>query len=326
MAAAPTPAHPDRIESVRRFNRFYTRRIGVLQEGVLHSPFSLTECRLLWELAHAGEASGLTATELARSLDLDAGYLSRLLTRFKERGLIKATRSKDDARQLHLSLTAAGRRAFAPLDTRSQQDVQALLARLTDSQQQELLQSFGRVEQLLSDTPPQAARPPYLLRPHRPGDMGWLVSRHGALYAQEYQWDMHFEALVARIAADFIDRFDARREACWIAERDGVNVGCVCLVQARDEATQEPLPGVAQLRLLLVEPAARGMGIGERLVAECTRFARDAGYRRIRLWTNSNLLAARGIYRKAGYRLLASEPHHSFGHDLVGETWELELA
>ena len=326
MAAALTSSSPERIESVRRFNRFYTRRIGVLQEGVLHSPFSLTECRLLWELAHTGERSGLTATELARSLDLDAGYLSRLLSRFKERGLIKATRSKDDARQQHLSLTAAGRRAFAPLDTRSQQDVQALLARLTDSQQQELLQSFSRVEQLLADTPPQASRPPYLLRPHRSGDMGWLISRHGALYAQEYQWDMRFEALVARIAADFIDQFDARREACWIAERDGANVGCVCLVQARDEATHEPLPGVAQLRLLLVEPSARGLGIGERLVAECTRFARDAGYRRIRLWTNSNLLAARGIYRKAGYVLLASEPHHSFGHDLLGETWELELA
>ncbi|CAG1019077.1 hypothetical protein BURC_03931 [Burkholderiaceae bacterium] len=326
MAAALTSSSPERIESVRRFNRFYTRRIGVLQEGVLHSPFSLTECRLLWELAHTGERGGLTATELARSLDLDAGYLSRLLSRFKERGLIKATRSKDDARQLHLSLTAAGRRAFAPLDTRSQQDVHALLARLTDSQQQELLQAFSRVEQLLADAPPQAARPPYLLRPHRCGDMGWLVSRHGALYAQEYQWDMRFEALVARIAADFIDHFDARREACWIAERDGINVGCVCLVQARDEATREPLAGVAQLRLLLVEPAARGLGIGERLVTECTRFARDAGYRRIRLWTNGNLLAARGIYRKAGYTLLASEPHHSFGHDLVGETWELELA
>jgi DNA-binding MarR family transcriptional regulator/GNAT superfamily N-acetyltransferase len=323
MAALPSPH--ERIESVRRFNRFYTRRIGVLQEGVLQSPFSLTECRLLWELAHCDKDTGTTATELARTLELDTGYLSRLLSRFKERGLIKAARSKNDARHLHLSLTAAGRRAFEPLDARSQHDVQTLLARLTDAEQQDLLQSFSRIERLLDDSAPKTSRAAYLLRPHRPGDMGWLVSRHGALYAQEYQWDMRFEALVARIAADFIDRFDARSEACWIAERDGASVGCVCLVQARDEATHEPLPGVAQLRLLLVEPSARGMGIGERLVAECTRFARDAGYRRIRLRTNSKLLAARSIYQKAGYKLLASEPHHSFGHDLVGETWELVL-
>jgi len=325
--AMQTAASPlvERIASVRRFNRFYTRRIGVLHEGVLHSPFTLTETRLLWELAHAGDASGLTATELARRLDLDTGYLSRLLRGFKERGWVKATRSADDARHLHLALTAAGRRAFAPLDERSQQEVDALLATLNDAQQQELLQALGKVERLLDDSPQRAARTPYLLRPHRAGDMGWLVSRHGALYAQEFRWDLHFEALVARIAADFIDRFDARREACWIAERDGANVGCVCLVQARDEASHAPLPGIAQLRLLLVEPSARGLGIGGRLVAECTRFARDAGYQRIRLWTNSVLLAARAIYQKAGYTLVASEPHHSFGHELVGETWELAL-
>jgi DNA-binding MarR family transcriptional regulator/GNAT superfamily N-acetyltransferase len=316
---------PDRIAAVRRFNRFYTRRIGVLGEGVLHSPFTLTETRLMWELAHASDAVGLTATDLARSLGLDPGYLSRLLRGFKERGLIRASRSRDDARHVHLSLTAVGRRAFAPLDERSQQDVDALLATLTDMQQQDLVQAFGCVERLLDDSPQRAARAPYLLRPHRPGDMGWLVSRHGALYAQEYHWDMRFEALVARIAADFIDRFDPRREACWIAERDGAQVGCVCLVQSRDEHSHAPLDGIAQLRLLLVEPSARGLGIGARLVDECTRFARDAGYRRIRLWTNSLLLAARAIYRKAGYSLVASEAHHSFGHDLVGETWELEL-
>jgi DNA-binding MarR family transcriptional regulator/GNAT superfamily N-acetyltransferase len=320
------PASPERIESVRRFNRFYTRRIGVLRDGVLHSPFSLTECRLLWELAHTTQADGPTASELARTLALDAGYLSRVLRSFKERGLIRTTRSSEDARHLHLTLSAAGRRAFAPLDVRSQHEVAALLARITDTQQQQLLQSFDCIERLLGDAPAAAARAPYLLRTHRPGDMGWLISRHGALYAQEYQWDMHFEALVARIAADFIEQFDARREACWIAERDGANVGCVCLVQSRDDETHEPVDGVAQLRLLLVEPSARGMGIGERLVAECTRFARQAGYHRIRLWTNSNLVAARSIYRKAGYTLVASEAHHSFGHDLVGETWELVLA
>ena len=316
----------DRIEAVRRFNRFYTRRIGVLQESLLDSSFTLTECRILWELAHLADASaGITATELARMLELDAGYLSRLLRTLKERGLIKATPSKDDARQMQLVLTPAGRRAFAPLDQRSQQQVDALLAQLTESQQQELMQAFHRVQGLLDDAPQKSAKASFMLRPHRPGDMGWLISRHGALYAREYHWDVSFEALVARIAADFIDRFDAKREACWIAERDGTNIGCVCLVQARDDRTHEPITGVAQLRLLLVEPAARGLGLGERLVSECTRFAKDTGYERIRLWTNSLLLAARGIYAKAGYVLTATEAHHNFGHDLIGETWELEL-
>jgi DNA-binding MarR family transcriptional regulator/predicted N-acetyltransferase YhbS len=321
------PAAPAaRIDAIRRFNRFYTRRIGVLHEGLLQSAFTLAETRVLWELAHAADPIGPTATELARTLELDAGYLSRLLRGLKERGLIKSARSDADARQLHLSLTPAGRRAFAPLEQRSQQEVSSLLATLTEAEQQELQQALQRVERLLDDDPARAARTPWLLRPHRAGDIGWLIARHGALYAREYQWDMQFEALVARIAADFVTRFDARREACWIAERDGSNIGCVCLVQARDEQTQEPVEGVAQLRLLLVEPAARGLGLGGRLVDECTRFAREAGYRRIRLWTNRNLLAARAIYQKAGYRLVASEAHHSFGHDLVGETWELELA
>lgn len=315
-----------RIDAIRRFNRFYTRRIGVLHEGLLQSPFTLAETRVLWELAHARDRSGPTATDLARRLALDAGYLSRLLRGLKERGLIRSARSDSDARQQHLSLTAAGRRAFAPLEERSQQEVSSLVAPLSEAEQQELLQSLQRVERLLDDDPARAARTPWLLRPHRAGDIGWLISRHGALYAREYQWDMRFEALVARIAADFIERFDARREACWIAERDGSNIGCVCLVQARDEHTHEAIDGVAQLRLLLVEPAARGGGLGGRLVDECTRFARDAGYRQIRLWTNSLLLAARAIYCRAGYRLVASEAHHSFGHDLVGETWELDLA
>jgi DNA-binding MarR family transcriptional regulator/GNAT superfamily N-acetyltransferase len=316
----------DRIEAVRRFNRFYTRRIGVLNEGLLDSDFTLTECRILWELAHLEDGAGITATDLGRLLDLDAGYLSRLLRALKERELVKATRNKDDARQSLLQLTPAGRRAFEPLERRSQQDVGVLLSRLSDTQQAELLQAFHRVQSLLDEPGGKPARNSFILRPHRPGDMGWLVSRHGALYAREYQWDMRFEALVARIAADFIDRFDAQREACWIAERDGVNIGCVCLVQARDEATNEPVAGTAQLRLLLVEPSARGLGLGERLVAECHRFAREAGYRRVRLWTNSQLAAAKRIYSKAGYRLIESEPFHGFGHDLVGETWELDLS
>ena len=310
-----------RVELIREFNRFYTRRIGVLHEGLLHTKFTLTESRLLWELAHH---DGITATELARELDLDPGYMSRLLRGFKDRGLLKTTRAADDARHQQLSLTAAGRRAFAPLNTRSQADVTALLAALTEPQQQQLLQSMARIEQLLGNGRERKA--PYLLRPHRPGDIGWVVSRHGALYADEFAFEPSFEALVARIAADFIERFDARREACWIAERDAANVGSVFLVQARHEKTHAIIDGVARLRMLLIEPAARGLGIGARLVDECTRFARQAGYRRIVLWTNSNLLAARAIYQKAGFRLVKSEPHHSFGHDLVGETWELALA
>jgi len=315
----------DRIEAVRRFNRFYTGRIGVLKEGLLDSPFTLTEARVLWELAHAAQGPGITATDLGRLLDLDAGYLSRLLKSLKERDLIRATRSPTDARQSLLQLSPSGREAYAPLDRRSREQVDALLGRLGDTQQVELLQALRRVQELLGDSGDKAAKNSFVLRPHRAGDMGWVVSRHGALYAREYQWDMRFEAMVARIAADVIERFDPRREACWIAERDGVNIGCVCLVQARDEVSAEPLEGVAQLRLLLVEPSARGLGLGERLVAECGRFARDAGYRRVTLWTNSQLGAAKHLYAKAGYRRVATEPFDGFGHPQVGETWELDL-
>ncbi len=315
-ATAPEPS----IAAIRRFNRFYTARIGVLQEGLLATPFSLTESRLLYEFAHREHA---TATELSRDLGLDAGYLSRLLRGFKERGLIKSAPAPHEARHLQLRITPAGRRAFAPLDTRTQSEITRLLAGLTDAEQRDLLQSMARIEQLLDDKNPR--QPPYLLRAHRPGDIGWVIERHGALYAREYRWNMDFEALVAHIAARFIEQFDAKREACWIAERDHANVGCVFLVQARDETTHAPVDGVAQLRLLLVEPSERGLGLGARLVDECERFARQAGYSRIVLWTNSLLLAARGIYAKAGYRLLKSEPHTSFGHALVGETWELTL-
>ncbi|KAB0575589.1 bifunctional helix-turn-helix transcriptional regulator/GNAT family N-acetyltransferase [Ideonella dechloratans] len=316
----------DRIEAVRRFNRFYTRRLGVLNEGLLDSPFSLTEARVLWELSRLEEEGGITASELGRTLDLNAGYLSRLLKSLKERELVASTRSAADGRQWLLQLSPVGRAAFAPLDQRSQQQADALLARLSDTQQVALLQAFQQVQALLDEPQAKPARGGFILRPHRPGDMGWVVSRHGSLYAREYQFDQSFEALVARIAADFLDRFDARREACWMAERDGVNLGCVCLVQARDEASAQPIEGTAQLRLLLVEPAARGLGLGERLVAECTRFAVEAGYRRIRLWTNRQLGAARHLYAKAGYRLVASEPFTGFGHEQVAETWELDLA
>jgi DNA-binding MarR family transcriptional regulator/GNAT superfamily N-acetyltransferase len=332
--AAPLQADTQRIAALRAFNRFYTRRIGVLHGQLLDTRFSLAESRVLWELAHLPpDTPGLSAADLARRLDLDPGYLSRLLKPMKARKLLRSQAAADDARQQQLSLSAAGRRAFAPLDERSQAQMAQLLAPLGDSDRQQLIEAMQRIESLLGER--TADRPPYLLRPHGPGDIGWAIARHGALYAREYQWDMTFEALVARIAAQFIDRFDGRREACWIAERPapkgaasgaGENVGCVFLVQARHDDVGEPEAGVAQLRLLLVEPSARGLGIGARLVAECTRFARQAGYRRIRLWTQSNLVAARSIYKAGGYQLVSTEPHHSFGHDLVGERWELDLA
>jgi DNA-binding MarR family transcriptional regulator/GNAT superfamily N-acetyltransferase len=305
-------------EALRAFNRFYTRRIGVLGDKLLSSHFSLTESRVLWELQHE---PGLTASALVQRLQLDAGYLSRLLAGLRERGLVKAQRAPHDGRQTLLSLSAAGRRAFAPLERRSQQQAAELLGALPGPQRREVLGAARRIETLLGGRP----REPATLRALRPGDIGWVIARHGALYAQEYGWDMHFEALVARIAADFIERFDPAREAAWIAEVDGMPLGCVFLAQARDEASGAVEPGIAQLRLLLVEPEARGMGLGKRLSAQCEVFARQAGYQRMRLWTNSLLLAARGIYQAAGYRLLASEPHHSFGHDLVGEIWEKAL-
>jgi DNA-binding MarR family transcriptional regulator/GNAT superfamily N-acetyltransferase len=310
-----------RTDSVRRFNRFYTRRIGVLHENLAATRFSLTESRLLWELSQRGRT---TAAELARDLDLDPGYLSRLLRAFKEQKLIRSVRSSDDARHLHLTLSDAGKRAFAPLDRQSAADVEGLLAGLAEADQRALLGAMATIETLLGERP--RATEPWLLRPPRNGDLGWVVERHGALYASEYRWDMRFEALVARIGADFVDRFDPALEGCWIAERAGVNVGCVFLVQARDDNSGKIVPGTAQLRMLLVEPGARGLGIGARLVDECERFARAKGYRRIVLWTNSILVAARAIYAKAGYVLVNSAPHQSFGHALGGETWELALA
>jgi DNA-binding MarR family transcriptional regulator/GNAT superfamily N-acetyltransferase len=301
-----------RIDTVRRFNRFYTRRIGVLREDLLGSPYSLAEARLIYELAHRDRP---TAAELGRDLTLDAGYLSRLLRGLERSGVLSRTRSATDGRRNHLALTAKGRRAFATLNAQSNKDVAALLEGLPDPQQRGLVSALETVEMVLGARP--APGVPFLLRTHQPGDLGWVIGRHGALYAQEYGWDETFEALVGEIAARFIRNFDPKRERCWIAERDGCNVGSVCLV--RKSAT------VAQLRLLIVEPDARGLGIGRRLVSECERFARRAGYRKIVLWTNDILDAARHLYEEAGYRLVKDEPHHSFGHDLVGQYWELKL-
>ena len=300
-----------RVAAVRRFNRFYTRQIGVLGD-YLDSPFSLTEARVLYELAHR-EAP--TAAELAAEIGLDAGYLSRILRRFEQRGFLQRARSRTDGRRAHLTLTARGRKAFAPLDTRSRDEVAALLGRLPAAKQQRLVEALRTVEDLLAVPAERAS--PYLLRPHQPGDLGWVVHRHAVLYAEEYGFNEEFEALVATVVADFVKRFDPRRDHCWIAEKDGVPVGSVFCVHRTAR--------VAQLRLLLIEPGARGVGLGARLVDECIRFARRAGYRTLTLWTNSILVAARRLYEAAGFRLIDSEPHRSFGHDLVGETWELDL-
>lgn len=300
-----------RIAAVRRFSRFYTRIIGALQEGLLESRFSLAEARVLYELA---QRIGITAKELSRELDIDPGYLSRILQRLEQDGLIARVVSEADKRQSLLSLTDAGRTAFAPLDERSREHIGALLASLPEPAQASLVGAMGTIEQLLGSARPR----PWLLRQHRPGDIGWVVSRHGALYAQEYGCDARFEALVAKVAGAFLAAHDQARERCWIAECDGVNVGSVFVVRESDE--------LARLRLLLVEPAARGLGIGRRLVQECLNFARAAGYRRMTLWTNDVLVAARAIYQQVGFRLVASAPHQNFGPPMVGEDWELELS
>ena len=275
-------------------------------------------CSGSWHIATAAPPPNWRA-----NFDLDPGYLSRLLRGLRERGLLRASGSKADARQTLLGLSAAGRRAFTPIDEHSRRDIDALLQPLPESAQRRLVEATSTIESLLGGE--RAAAADVVLRALRPGDIGWVVMRHGALYGEEYGWDMRFEALVAHIAAGFVEQFDTARDAAWIAERGGTPLGCVFLVQARHERTGKPLRDIAQLRLLLVEPSARGLGLGKRLVTECTRFARAARYLRIRLWTNSVLLAARAIYEREGYRLIGSEAHHSFGKELVGETWELTL-
>jgi DNA-binding MarR family transcriptional regulator/N-acetylglutamate synthase-like GNAT family acetyltransferase len=302
-----------RIDQVRRFNRFYTRTIGVLQDGYLHSPFSLAEVRVLYELAHRDRA---TATELARELDLDAGYLSRILSGFDRRGLLDRTKSARDGREQVLVLNRHGHAALAPLETNAREQIGSLLARLPDRQQHRLVGAMHAIEGLLGERDSKEASA-YVLRQHQPGDMGWVVQRHGALYAQEYGFDEQFEALVASIVAKFLQHYDPERERCWIAERDGERLGCVFLVKASQT--------IGKLRLFLVEPDARGAGIGRALVDDCLRFARAAGYRKVRLWTQSNLLAARHVYTKAGFSKIEEEPHRSFSQDLVAETWEIRL-
>jgi DNA-binding MarR family transcriptional regulator/GNAT superfamily N-acetyltransferase len=304
-----------RIEAVRRFSRFYTRQIGVLREDLLGSPYSLTEGRVIYELAHHEET---TATQLGQELDLDAGYMSRILRSLRRRGLVAKRRSEADRRQQLLALTEEGQAAFAELNAGSRNQIEGMLSELSEAEQAQLVESMGTIERLLGARPEQ--RVPYILRPHQSGDMGWIVQRHGVLYRKEYGWDDGFEALVAEIVAAFIRRHDPSCERCWIAEKDGENVGSVALVR---HAERE---GVAQLRLLLVEPKARGLGIGRRLVQECTRFARQCGYHTITLWTDSELDAARRLYEAEGYTLVREETNESFGDGRrTAQVWDLEL-
>lgn len=300
------------IAAVRSFNRFYTRKIGVLREGLLDSGFSLTEARVLYELGRREEA---VASDIAAELDLDAGYLSRIVHGFVRRGLIARRRSAADRRRALLGLTARGRKIFATLDARSNAESRALLSPLSALERERLVAAIRTIESVLGASP--APREPYLLRTHQPGDLGWIVSRHGALYAQEYGWDERIEALAAEVVANFIRHFDSRHERCWLAERDGTIVGGVLIAKHT--------PRVARLRLLFVEPEARGLGIERRLVAECIRFARQAGYRKLVLWTNDPLIAARRLYEAVGFRLVAEKPHHEFGVAMKGQSWELAL-
>lgn len=299
------------VAAIRAFNRFYTRKIGVV-DGMASSPFSLAEARVLYELAHRDRP---TATAVCRELGLDAGYLSRILREFERQKLVTRVPSQNDERQKVLTLTAKGRSVFAPLDERSNRDVALMIEKLSPAERERLTGAIRTVQALLGNG--GEVRPPYLLRQHEPGDMGWVVERQGLLYVREYGWDETFEALTAEIVAQFIRNYDPKRERCWIAEKHGLRVGAVFAVKASEE--------VAKLRLLHVEPEARGLGIGKRLVEECVRFARHARYKKMTLWTQSILLSARKIYAQAGFRLVREEKHHSFGHDLVGETWELDL-
>ena len=301
------------VDAVRAFNRFYTRRIGALGEHLLDSPYSLTEMRVLYELAHRAEP---TATDIAAALGLDAGYLSRILAKFEHRRLIARTTATADARRSLVRLTAAGRAFFAPFEQRARDEVEAMLGGLPRDARRSVVGAMQTIRRTL-DSPHAERGPAYIIRPHRPGDLGWIVQRHGALYAQEWGYDARFEAVVARIAADFLERFDPLRERCWIAEVDGETVGSVCLVKKS--------AAVAKLRLLIVEPRARGLGIGRRLVEESIRFARQAGYRTITLWTHSQLTAARRIYRQCGFTCVQRRAVRSFGKRLIDETWELAL-
>ena len=313
MSKAANPITPAaHVRAVRAFNRFYTRQIGVLQRGVLQSPYSLTEVRVLYELANGMD---LTAAELERILDLDPGYLSRILRVFERRGMLLRERSKKDGRQRLLRLTARGRKVFSELDVRQSREIGKMLEPISEDGHETLIASMQAIQGVLVGK--SAGKAKVSVRTHRPGDMGWVMFRHGVLYDREYGWDERFEALVGEIVVNFLKNFDEERERCWIAEVDGKRVGSIFLI--KENTT------VAKLRLLLVEPSARGHGVGKLLVRECIDFARKSGYRKLTLWTNSVLDSARHIYEVAGFRLVKEEKHTSFGHELTGQYWELEL-
>ncbi len=321
-AAEPSPKTEtgiasERVAAVRGFNRFYTRQIGLLRKTYLDTPYSLGEMRVLHELAHPSVEQP-TAKDIGQALDLDAGYLSRVLRNFEKRGLIKRTTSKNDARQSHLSLTAQGRKFFAPAERRSDHDVAEMLAALSEREQSELVRAMGTIETLLGHIGASLPERTYTLRDLKPGDLGWIVAEHGRVYTREYNWDSSFEALVAQIVADFAKNFDPAMERCWIAEMDGEPVGSVMLV--KDEK-----PGVARIRLLIVSEKARGLGLGQRLTDECIAFARTRGYHAITLWTHECLTAARRCYQKRGFTLTSSQNRMSFGQNVVAEFWDLTL-
>ncbi|MGH9735622.1 MAG: bifunctional helix-turn-helix transcriptional regulator/GNAT family N-acetyltransferase [Candidatus Acidiferrales bacterium] len=299
------------VKAVRAFNRFYTRKIGVI-DGMASSPFSLAEARVLLELARRESP---TARDICKELGLDAGYLSRILRGFERQKFVRRVQSDSDERQKFLSLSPKGRKTFVALNERSNRDTATMIEKLSIAERARLIDALGAVQTLLGGSP--EARTPYLLRQHQPGDMGWVVERQGLLYVREYGWDETYEALAAEIVAQFIRNYDSKRERCWIAEKDGVRAGAVFAVKASEE--------VAKLRLLHVEPDARGLGIGKRLVEECIRFARQAGYKKMTLWTSTILTAARQIYAQAGFHLVRQEDQHGFGKDLTMETWELAL-
>jgi DNA-binding MarR family transcriptional regulator/GNAT superfamily N-acetyltransferase len=307
-------AHTDaeRIAALRRFNRFYTRLIGLLREGINASSHTLSEARLIYELATGGPAP---ASSLCRDLGLDPGFVSRVMKRLEAQGIVQRSPSPADGRRSVISLTAKGQEVFARLDAVSSADAARLLAPLGDRAQAEVVEAMRRIERLLGE--PAAVAPAIVLRPHRTGDLGWIAHRQGLLYAQEYGWDATYEALAAEILAGFVRSFDPAGEASWIAEVDGRTVGSIFLVKKSDR--------VAQLRLLYVEPSARGLGVGRLLVAECVKAARARGYGELVLWTQDNLHAARRIYEAAGFRLASQAPHHAFGKDLVGQMWSLDL-
>jgi DNA-binding MarR family transcriptional regulator/N-acetylglutamate synthase-like GNAT family acetyltransferase len=302
----------EKVAAVRDFNRFFTRRIGVLREGLLHTPYSLTEARIIFEIARG---KGVTASGLCSELGLDAGYLSRILARMEQDGLVERVKAENDGRQRLLRLTERGEGAFGVLNRRSEEEIAEFLQDLSEGEQARLFQALETVRQIFQKDFKYAA--PFFLRQHESGDMGWVTHRHGVLYEREYGWDARFEALVAQIVSDFINNFQPTRERCWIAEMEGEIVGSIFLVQESEE--------VAKLRLLLVEPRARGLGLGTRLVEECIRFASERGYKQINLWTQSNLLAARRIYAKCGFQCTTQYANPQFGHDLTSEIWSIAL-